>query len=220
MNNQYQYSGKRLTMTMARELIIEFFEGQTVAKQDMIRKIDQVHLERGGKLSENKVHPVTDALNVLKRKELANNPNPGDGIWTIFEETADEGIDDVDDENGDESDDGVKYIGSGDSSVYVYYYPAYKELAESRGEETWPCKIGHSVYPNPIHRILEQARTGFPEKPEIVLVIQTNQPKEVEDAIHSLLDSDHMPDALGKEWFITNPSRVEKIYQIISQNYS
>ena len=214
MNNQYQHSGKRLTMKMARELIIEFFKGQTVPKQDIIRKVDQIHRERGGEFSENIVHPVTDALNALKRKGLANNPNPGDGIWAIFGGTPDKGID------GSNGTDEVRQIGSGNNSVYVYYYPTYKLFAESQGEEIWPCKIGRSEYQNPIHRILEQTGTGFPEKPEIALVIQTNQPKEVEDAIHSLLDSNRMPDAPGTEWFITNPSRVEEIYEIISQNYS
>ena len=186
MNNEYKYSGKRLTMTMARELILEFFKGQTVPKQDMIRKVDEVHLEHGGKLSENIIHPVTDALNAMKRKGLANNPNPGDGIWKINEATEGEEI--TEDEEIDDTDDGVRRIGSGDSSVYVYCYPAYRELAESRGEETWPCKIGHSDYANPIHRILEQPGTGMPEKPEIALVIQTNRSTEVEDAIHRLLD--------------------------------
>ena len=68
MNNPYKYSGKRLTMTMARVLIIEFFKGQTVPKQDIIRKVDKIHLERGGKLSENIIHPVTDALKYHEKK--------------------------------------------------------------------------------------------------------------------------------------------------------
>ena len=215
MDNRYKYSGKRLTMTMARELIIEFFKGQTVAKQDMIRRVDQIHLERGGDLSDNTVHPVTDALNVLKRKKLANNPNPGDGIWKINGTTEDEEID-----GSANSSDGVKRIGLGNNSVYVYYYPTYKQCAELLGKDTWACKIGRSEYQNPIHRILEQAGTGMPEKPEIALVIQTNAPAEVEKAIHRLLARDRKSDAAGTEWFITNPSRVEEIYEIISQNYS
>ena len=76
MNNEYKYSGKRLKMSMARELIIEFFKGQTVHKQEIIGRVDKIHLEHGGKRSENIIHPVTDALNAMKRKELANNPTP------------------------------------------------------------------------------------------------------------------------------------------------
>ena len=211
MNNPDKYSGKRLKVSMARELIMELFKGQTVPKQDMIRKVDKIHLERDGKPSENIIHPVTDALNALKRKKFANNPNPGDGIWEIYGETGDEEIDD-------DADDGVRQIGSGNNSVYVYYYPAYKERAELRGEETWPCKIGHSEYANPIHRILQQVGTGMPEKPEIALVIRTNRSKEMESAIHNLLE--RVPDAPGTEWFRTNPSKVEDIYNIIIKDYS
>ena len=216
MNNRYEYSGKRLKMSMARELIIEFFKGQTGHKQDIIRRVDEIHLEGGGKRSENIIHPVTDALNALKRKGLANNPNPGGGIWEIYGQADDEGIDDDTDDSGDE----VRKIGSGNNSVYVYYYPTYKHHAELQGEETWPCKIGHSEYANPIHRILQQVGTGMPEKPEIALVIQTDLPVDLEDAIHSLLDRDRMSDAPGTEWFLTNPSRVEEIFNIINKSYS
>lgn len=215
MNNEYQYVSQRLTMKMARELIIKFFKGQTVPKQDMIRKVDQIHLERGGWRSNNTVHPVTDALNAMKRKGLSNNPNPGNGIWEIYGDTDNDDIND-----GDDSTDEAKRIGSGNNSVYVYYYPNYKQCAELQGKDTWPCKVGRSEYQNPIHRILEQTGTGMPEKPKIALVIQTNQATDLENAMHSLLDHDRMSDAPGTEWFMTNPSRVEDIYEIISQDYS
>lgn len=214
MDNRYKYSGERLTPKMARELILELCAGQTDPKKDIVRKVDKEHVERGGRTAETKVHPVTNALNHLKGMGLADNVDTG--IWKIDAKTDDEAIGDVDDE----SDDGVRQIGSGNNSVYVYYYPTYKQCAELRGTDTWPCKIGRSEYQNPIHRILEQAGTGMPEKPEIVLVIQTNVPAEVEKAMHRLLDRDRMSDAPGTEWFITNPSRVEEIYEIISQNYS
>ena len=213
MDNEYKYSGQRLRMKIARELIIEFFEGSTLHKKDMIRKVDEVHLERGGELSKNIVHPVTDALNALKRKGLSNNPNSGDGIWTIIGETPDERIDD-----GDDSTDEARRIGSGNNSVYVYYYPNYKQCAELQGKDTWPCKIGRSEYQNPIHRIYEQQGTGMPEKPEIALIMLTNQPKKMESAIHNLLY--RITDAPGTEWFRTNPDRVEEIYNIIIKDYS
>ena len=166
-------------------------------------------LSAGGTTAETTVHPVVNALNWLKDKNLANNPNPGDGIWTIIGETND---------NGDNGNDGVRRIGSGNKSVYVYYYPAYKERAELREEDTWPCKVGYTEYANPIHRIYEQPKTAMPEKPEIALVIRTDQQTELEDAIHQLLDSDHIPDAPGTEWFMTNPS--EELYNILIPDYS
>jgi hypothetical protein len=216
MNNPYKYSGKRLKMSMARELIIEFFKGKTAHKQEIIRRVDEIHLEGGGKQSDNIIHPVTDALNAMKRKGLANNPNPGDGIWEIYGQADDEGVDDDTDNSGDE----VRKIGSGNNSVYVYYYPTYKHHAELQGEETWPCKIGSSEYSNPIHRVLQQAGTGMPEKPKIALVIQTHRPTDLENAMHTLLERDRMSDAPGTEWFMTNPSKIEDIYKIINQDYS
>ena len=201
MNNPYKYSGKPLTPKMAQELILELFTGQIHPKKDIVRKVDEVHVERGGRGAETKVHPVTNALGTLKRKGLADNVDTG--IWKV-----------------DFKIEGVKQIGSGNNSVYVYYYPNYKQCAELQGKDVWPCKIGRSEYKNPIHRILEQAGTGVPEKPEIVLVIQTDMPAEVEKAMHGLLDPDRMTDAPGTEWFITNPRRVEEIYEIIIRDYS
>ena len=145
------------------------------------------------------VPPVTNALNALKRNDLADNDPPGIGVWHI-----------VDKDKPTEKD-GVKRIGSGKSSVYLYYYPTYKMFAELQGEETWPCKIGRSEYPNPIHRIYEQTGTGMPEQPEVALVMQTNSPKEMENAIHKLLD--RVPDARGTEWFMTNPSKGRRYIQ-------
>ena len=110
MNNTYEYSGKKLTPKMARLLILELFRGETHHRQEMMRRVDEVHVERGGRLATGTVHPVVNALNWLKDKDLANNPNPGDGIWTIIGETNDNG------------DNGVRRIGTGNNSIYVYYY--------------------------------------------------------------------------------------------------
>ena len=206
MNNPSVYSGESLTTKMARELIVELFKGQTVPKQHIIRSVDEEHLKRGGKTAGTVVHPVTNALNALKSKDLAHNDNPGIGVWHII------------DKDKPTEEDGVKRIGTGNSSVYLYYYPTYKQFAELREKETWPCKIGRSDYPNPIHRIYEQVGTGMPEKPKIAIVIQTNLPIELEKAIHKLLD--RVPDAPGTEWFWTNPSKVEDVYNIIIKDYS
>ena len=206
MNNPYGYADQSLTSRMARPLILELFRGQTVHRQDIMRRVDEIHVERGGATAETVVHPVVNALNWLKDRELANNPNPGDGMWEIYGEP--EG-------NGDE----IRRIGTGNKSVYVYYYPAYKERAELREEDTWPCKIGCTESANPIHRILEQPRTAMPEKPKVALVIRTDRQTELEDAIHQLLDSDHIPDAPGTEWFMTNPSKVEALYNILIPDY-
>ena len=204
MDNGYKYSGESLTTKMARELIVELLKGRTVTKTEIVRRVDEEHLKRGGKKAETKVHPVTNALNALKKSVLAGNPSLG--VWHIIDE-----IEPIEE-------DGVRWIGSGNNSVYLYYYPMYKQFAELQGVETWPCKIGRSEYADPVHRIHEQTGTGMPEQPKIALVIRTNRSKEMESAIHNLLE--RVPDAAGTEWFRTNPSKVEDIYNIIIKDYS
>ena len=204
MNEQYKYFGESLKTKMAKELILELFAGKTPSKKEIVKRVDEVHLERGGRRAETKAHPVTSALVQLKENGRANNPNQG--FWQIDKEVF----------IGEE--DGVRWMGSGDSSVYLYYYPTYKKYAEIQGEETWPCKIGSTEYSDPIHRIYEQIGTGMPEQPEVALVMRTNRQKEMETAIHKLLN--RLPDAPGKEWFMTNPSKVEAIYNILIKDYS
>ena len=82
MNNQYQYSGKHLTPSIAQELIQELFAGQTVQRQQVITDVDEVHTERGGRLPRARVyHPVEHALSTMKKSGLADSR--GDGVWFI-----------------------------------------------------------------------------------------------------------------------------------------
>lgn len=83
-SNQYRYSEKPLTPSIAQELIQELFEGQMVQKQEIANAVDRAHLERGGLASED---PVTTALSTMKRSGLAENPEGS--VWSILSETAD-----------------------------------------------------------------------------------------------------------------------------------
>ncbi len=109
--------------------------------------------------------------------------------------------------------------GSGKSSVYLYYYPQYRESAESKGEKVWKCKIGRTIHGKADTRIRSQA-TGLPEIPKIGLHIKTDKPKEIERSIHSILKGrgKHIEEAPGSEWFLTSPSEVEEIYKFIGEN--
>lgn len=112
-----------------------------------------------------------------------------------------------------------RIIGSGNGSVYLYYYPQYRESAESKGEKVWECKIGRTKHDKADGRIRNQA-TGLPERPMIGLHIKTDWPKEVEDIIHDILKvrGKHIADAPGREWFVTSPSEVEEIYNSIGES--
>ena len=85
MSNQYEHAGKHLVLSIARELILELFTGQSnVMKRDIISEIETVHKNRGGLEHDKETHPVTDALDSLKSKGLADNPKRG--FWTIHGE--------------------------------------------------------------------------------------------------------------------------------------
>ncbi len=110
-------------------------------------------------------------------------------------------------------------IGSGKSSVYLYYYPQYRESAESKGEKIWECKIGRTRHSEADGRIKNQA-TGLPESPKIGLHVKTGDREKIERIIHDILKvrGKHIEDAPGTEWFMTSPSEVEEIYNFIGES--
>ena len=109
-------------------------------------------------------------------------------------------------------------IGSGNSSVYLYYYPQYRESSESKGEKVWECKIGRTIHGEADGRIRGQA-TGLPENPKSGLHIKTNKQEKIERIIHDILKvrGKHIEEAPGREWFLTSPSEVEEIYNFIGE---
>ena len=112
-----------------------------------------------------------------------------------------------------------KTIGIGKGSVYLYYYPQYRESAESKGETIWACKIGKTIHGEADGRIKPQV-TGQPESPKIGLHIKTDREEKIERIIHDILKvrGKHIDDAPGVEWFLTSPSEVEEIYEFIGES--
>ena len=88
MNNQYRYFGQTLTPGMAQELIQELFAGRTAQRQDIMKSVDEAHLDRGGQLSIARFHhPATLALTHMKRSGLVENVGPG--VWSFPSVTKD-----------------------------------------------------------------------------------------------------------------------------------
>ena len=214
MNNQYEYAEKPLTPKIAQHLIQEIFVGQTVQKQEIMRVVDETHRERDGRPSRARFHhPVTMALSQMKRSGLVDNPSQG--VWFILASRQDD--ESVDDESVSSEEinlDSERTIGSGEASVYLYYFPAYKRLAELQGEDVWACKVGKSRY-DAIDRVRSQTRTALPEYPKVGLVIKTDRLRLMETTIQNILklQGKQKQDAPGTEWFITSPSEVEQVYE-------
>lgn len=165
----------------------------TMEKQDIFEKVSEVHKNLGGRETpSSKVQTsVTAALNKLVKQGKAINPFVGTYHFLSEEE-------------------------EGKDSVYLFYYPTYKELAEKKGEEFWQCKIGRTV-DNVEKRVGAQV-TGNPEKATIALEFKTDHPKELESALHEILKlrGRHITEGGGVEWFKTNPDEVNRIYYFLT----
>ena len=209
-----------LTIGRARQLILQRFRGQTrVPTWQIVNHVEEVHCEGVRELSANEKQIVSDALTRQLRTEgLADNPERG--YWS-FLTTAPKMIEKPQsqvDTSGVKNIAPERTIGSGKSSVYLYYYPQYRESAESKGEKVWQCEIGRTIHGEADGRIREQA-TGLPESAKIGLHVKTDNCEKIERIIHDILKvrGKHIEDAPGTEWFMTSPSEVEEIYSFIGE---
>ena len=112
-------------------------------------------------------------------------------------------------------------FGEGKHWVYLYYFEQDKKEAESEGEVVWRCKIGSAggftktgnlKKDAPETRVKNQTR-GTPEEPIIALLFRTDLHNTLENVIQGILtlQGKHLPNAQGREWFLTNPSEVVHI---------
>ena len=200
MNNQYKYVGKPFTVKIAEELILELCKGETLKKSEIIDRVYEHHREQGGLEyagTQSLNMTFDDALNrnLKKRRGLATNEGTEHGYWKISGESPPD----------DPPDEPAK------GCVYIYYYPSYKELAEFKGEDKWPCKIGRTGR-DAEKRIREQG-TGMPENAKQEVVMYTDDPNSLEQTIRSLLKRKgmHIQDAPGDEWYLINSEIAKKV---------
>lgn len=213
---EYKYAGVELTPNIFRELLIQFFDGKQFRRQDAVVEITRYHVEHGGLLEKAEYNSTfKKAAEYLKEEGLENVVV---GVWRLcYKESAAEVVSPV------KQTDVISYradkeIGFGKSSVYVYYYDSYKELAELKGNKSWECKVGRTDV-DPISRILGQAGTCYPEFPHVALIIYCEDSSLLEKVIHSVLKFKNrwLENAPGKEWFITSPEEIEDIFVSITR---
>ena len=65
---------KKLVPSIAEQLIIELFAGQTKELNEIKTKVEEIHKQRGGLPHTAKIHPVDRALDNLKRDGKAKKP--------------------------------------------------------------------------------------------------------------------------------------------------
>ena len=97
----------------------------------------------------------------------------------------------------------------GQEFVYLFFYPTYKDIAYMNEVSQWPCKIGRTDV-NPVVRIQQQLNSSSPEEPEIALVFQCSDSRDLESVIHHYmkLHKRFLHHDFNKEWFNTNPDEV------------
>lgn len=209
----FDYKGLCLTPSVFAEILVELFDGKQFHRQDAINDVQSFFIAHGGvKETKDYVSVFKKASAILRDKGMVNR---GYGVWMLSYKKADieivkpsEGLDiniTVD-----------KELGNGKEYIYLYYYDAYKELAELKSNNIWECKIGRTNN-DPIQRVFGQAGTCYPEKPHVALLIHCNDSEVLESALHSILKykGRWLQQAPGSEWFLTSPYEVENIYNTL-----
>lgn len=106
----------------------------------------------------------------------------------------------------------IKTIGTGDHSVYLYYFPAYRKVAENLKEDSWLCRIGVTSG-DPENIDLDLLAGDSPERPEIALVIKTDDMRPLMRVFDDVLKSMcKKPGYLQSGWYITSPDELEDVY--------
>lgn len=219
--NSYSYVGMPLTPAVIEELAVELFDGTTVRRARIITAVEMKHLERGGIRSKaNLTSSVKKALTNLKVKGQAGSAMKG--YWQIGKQpdfilpqacVEEEVAPNTQDGNDIETD---YEIGEGSESVYVYYLPVFKDQALQKGETSWACKIGRTDH-DPLTRILAQASTALPEHPHVSVIFHTDNSRNWEVALHSILRVRglHLNNSPGTEWFKTSPEEIVELISLI-----
>lgn len=116
----------------------------------------------------------------------------------------------------------VKIIGSGNQFVYLYYFPIYRLYAKLTRSADWPYNIGRTIG-DVKYKISQQIGEQLPEKPEIALIIKTDDCDSLETEIHDELKrrgkwlDPASENVLGVEWFLTNSAEIEGIVKSIDE---
>jgi hypothetical protein len=222
---EYQYRGIPLTPTVGRDLVWEYLTQQTgpVKRSDLIKYAEAEHKNRGGTGGGDPTNSVKRALNGLIEEQKVI-PTGALGYYSLASGQARSSAVDntrlpiaTEQIGGSDSIIPKETIGVGAELVYVYYDDARRELAELKGNNVWPCKIGFTAG-HLSSRILAQT-TGMARLPIVGLVIKTDDGRSLERALHIALDQAERRDdeAIGTEWFLTSPDRVKLWYQTYSE---
>ncbi|MCX6027099.1 MAG: hypothetical protein NTY23_12740 [Chloroflexi bacterium] len=220
-------SGIPLMGRIARRFVLGLFKQRPQwTRQDLAVEVDRMHRERGG-IPGTQVTVVVVKKVLRELKEEGEVVNVARGIWRkagsgtaapllLDAPTTGDNQPALDDALQDDEDDItiVESIGDGPESVYVYYNPNDRELADRKGLDAWECKIGRTQGDVASRIGAQGAKTALSHEPIIGLVIRTDNAALVEAALHASLRlaDRQVLDSPGAEWYFTSPPKVKQWY--------
>lgn len=212
----YKYQGLPLTPNVITDLAGELLKTPMFRRSELIAAVEQYHSENGGAAAQNLTSATKKALrNLVDAGLLEATGAYGYWRWITPPDGNGEENDSVVDEETEElflTDDTI-VDGTGSGSVYVYYFPSYRALAEYRREERWPVKVGMTTLGDAKIRISDQQGTAMPEQPVVAYVRRSNTPLKLERLVHAVLfyRGRQLGDAPGSEWFSSSPEEVKSV---------
>ena len=212
MNSEYPHAGKHLNKPIIRDIIPLVYPGDGYFTVNEFREmIVKYHEDNGGESwkAVEKDAPIRRVLQEYVEQHGWKRVKEGKAFsWGLPKKSA-------------ERPKGSPVpltLGSGTGAVYVYYFPRDKELAESKHQSVWECKVGRTKR-DVGSRVKGQMTTAIYQKPEIGLEIRTDNPRCLEKAIHAILELKGRKidtDGGGNEWFFTSPNEVMIIQILIN----
>jgi hypothetical protein len=205
----YPFQGVPLTPSIAQVIIRQVYRGRLVERQVLVDEVLREHVNRGGLRGTAQDIAKTVKVALAALREAGDAVNPSVGYWRINDTlTSDLCPAEVAAAPPPEPAADLE-IGVGSETVYVYYLPVYRMVAEERGEASWPCKIGRTSG-DPLSRVLSQASTALPERPHIALAIRSSNSSAWEGALHNVLAlrGRCIDESPGSEWFLTSPAEI------------
>lgn len=212
MKDNSKYEGIKLMPQIFAELMINNLDGKRFKRKDAIEIVKKDFIRQGGSVEQvDYVSVFKKATSYLISDGLSNLTY---GMWELhYQKNITEVVKTI--KRSDKMKIFEAEIGSGDESVYVYYFDVYRQLAIKCNKIYWPCKIGMTT-DNAYKRILDQERTVFPEIPKLAILIHTNDAHQLEKTIHSILNLwDKKIDSPGNEWYLTNDTEILNIMKFL-----
>jgi len=220
--------GIPLQPVFARKKILQMFALRSEWKRnEIVEKLAEDHLAEGNVLgSQDPTMVVKKALSYLQ--DAGSVESDGKGNWRVIDAPLQESVVPrvesiaqaskigrrLDVETGLSTTKGPPdwvELGNGSEFVYLYYFDNDKEVSRLQGKITWACKIGYTT-DDVVRRVMTQTKTARAYKPQIAVVIRSDNALYLEATIHNafkMIDRHFGErDSIGHEWFDTSPDEL------------